>query len=375
MLSTTPACVEGRLVPRPMSLRVFLARTPVGLGGHAGRLRPHRQRARAERHRHAARRHRRRRLVRQPAPGRDRLDAARRRRRPTPASAPGVLPSRAADNLFWLGRYVERAEGAMRLVRAYHVRLAETPDREAPLNAWLGDYLDSLGLTPGGADPVGADRDARQRHHQRRQRPRPLLDGRLGRRSTTSPRPPAASSERVDPRRRRGPGDERAPAQDHRLLGPRPREHVPLHRLAVPVDRPLARAGDRHVGRARRPRRPRGARGRARPRRRGRRQRHVPPPALLGDDDAARPSSTFSPSTPSTRARSSTTSTEIRGHIAFLPERRGQRADVAPRARGAAAPHRPRRRDARHRRRRGPRRADRRRSRALSNLLSDTYLR
>ena len=40
MLSTTPAYVDGALVPRPMSLRVFLARTPRGLGGHARRLRP-----------------------------------------------------------------------------------------------------------------------------------------------------------------------------------------------------------------------------------------------------------------------------------------------------------------------------------------------
>ena len=31
---------------------------------------------------------------------------------------PTALPSRAADNLFWLGRYVERAEGTMRLLRA-----------------------------------------------------------------------------------------------------------------------------------------------------------------------------------------------------------------------------------------------------------------
>src|SRR5258708_11874701 len=30
----------------------------------------------------------------------------------------GVVPSRAADNLFWLGRYLERAEATLRLVRA-----------------------------------------------------------------------------------------------------------------------------------------------------------------------------------------------------------------------------------------------------------------
>ncbi|MSR60140.1 MAG: hypothetical protein EXS05_21290 [Planctomycetaceae bacterium] len=36
------------------------------------------------------------------------------------------LPSRVADNLYWLGRYVERAEGLTRLLRAVFVRLTET---------------------------------------------------------------------------------------------------------------------------------------------------------------------------------------------------------------------------------------------------------
>jgi uncharacterized circularly permuted ATP-grasp superfamily protein/uncharacterized alpha-E superfamily protein len=35
------------------------------------------------------------------------------------------LPSRSADNLFWLGRYVERAEGQVRLLRGILTRLAE----------------------------------------------------------------------------------------------------------------------------------------------------------------------------------------------------------------------------------------------------------
>jgi len=41
----------------------------------------------------------------------------------------GDLPSRAADNLFWLGRYAERAESATRLLRAAVTRLA---DRSSP---------------------------------------------------------------------------------------------------------------------------------------------------------------------------------------------------------------------------------------------------
>src|SRR5476651_71441 len=35
------------------------------------------------------------------------------------------LPSRAADNLFWLGRYVQRAEDLVRLLRGIFVRLTE----------------------------------------------------------------------------------------------------------------------------------------------------------------------------------------------------------------------------------------------------------
>jgi uncharacterized circularly permuted ATP-grasp superfamily protein/uncharacterized alpha-E superfamily protein len=55
--------------------------------------------------------------------------------------AGGDLPSRAADNLFWLGRYAERAEGTTRLMRGIFVRLAErtgfadTPELPALLRA------------------------------------------------------------------------------------------------------------------------------------------------------------------------------------------------------------------------------------------------
>src|SRR5579884_2052878 len=44
--------------------------------------------------------------------------------------ASGTLPSRAADNLFWLGRYMERTEATLRLVRALLARLAETDRSE-----------------------------------------------------------------------------------------------------------------------------------------------------------------------------------------------------------------------------------------------------
>jgi len=41
------------------------------------------------------------------------------------------LPSRVADNLFWLGRQVERAEGAARLLRTVFIRLASESERDS----------------------------------------------------------------------------------------------------------------------------------------------------------------------------------------------------------------------------------------------------
>ena len=63
----------------------------------------------------------------------------------------GNLPSRAADNLFWFGRYLERAEAVLRLVRAMTGRLIEL---NAPFNdtSWtlerLETLLDSAGAVP-----------------------------------------------------------------------------------------------------------------------------------------------------------------------------------------------------------------------------------
>lgn len=51
------------------------------------------------------------------------------------------LPSRAADNLFWVGRYVERAEGTARLLRAILILRRESRDADGER---LKPYLDSL---------------------------------------------------------------------------------------------------------------------------------------------------------------------------------------------------------------------------------------
>src|SRR5712675_635891 len=55
----------------------------------------------------------------------------------------GVLPSRAADNLFWVGRYIERAEATLRLVRARVNRTAEADETAAPLVERISALLDA----------------------------------------------------------------------------------------------------------------------------------------------------------------------------------------------------------------------------------------
>jgi uncharacterized circularly permuted ATP-grasp superfamily protein/uncharacterized alpha-E superfamily protein len=65
--------------------------------------------------------------------------------------ASGILPSRAADNLFWVGRYVERAEATLRLVRAMTNRAAEADETAAPMLSALGFLLQAWNAVPVGA--------------------------------------------------------------------------------------------------------------------------------------------------------------------------------------------------------------------------------
>jgi uncharacterized circularly permuted ATP-grasp superfamily protein/uncharacterized alpha-E superfamily protein len=53
----------------------------------------------------------------------------------------GPLPSRAAANLFWLGRYMERAEACLRLVRALINRATENDDASAEVNVRIRELL------------------------------------------------------------------------------------------------------------------------------------------------------------------------------------------------------------------------------------------
>jgi uncharacterized circularly permuted ATP-grasp superfamily protein/uncharacterized alpha-E superfamily protein len=143
-LSTTPAFVGGKLSPRPMSLRVFAARTRDGwqiMPGGFARIGASEDVAAIAMQKGGS--------VADvwivsdtPVKWSTLLPSEESFTR----NMPGSLPSRAADNLFWLGRYIERAEGALRILRAWHGRFAEYADRDQPLLANVSAYLARLDI-------------------------------------------------------------------------------------------------------------------------------------------------------------------------------------------------------------------------------------
>jgi len=123
-LSTTPAWVEGRLAPRPFTLRVFAAATPQGwivMPGGFCRV-SDRLDARAISMDHGAQTCDVWVLAERPIEWTTLLPS---REDPPIIRVLGNLPSRAADNLYWMGRYLERAEATLRLVRSLGARLTE----------------------------------------------------------------------------------------------------------------------------------------------------------------------------------------------------------------------------------------------------------
>ena len=153
-LSTTPALSQGRLVPRPMTLRVFLARTQTGwqvMPGGFARIgaAPDPTALTMQRGGSAA-------DVWIVSPDAVPLvSLAATPTGPYRRATPGALPARAADNLFWLGRYVERTEGIVRLLRARNIRLAEAGSAAKPLLDALDPLMDALAIDPDGGIPAG----------------------------------------------------------------------------------------------------------------------------------------------------------------------------------------------------------------------------
>lgn len=142
-LSTTPAWVDDRLMPCPMSVRVFAARTPqgwvflpggyarIGNSGDTTALSMQKGGSVADV------------WVMSDTPALEEtlFEPGSFRR-----EGSGTLPSRVADNLFWLGRYIERTEGVIRLLRAYHLRLAEAGNMSDARLIRIAGLLEALFL-------------------------------------------------------------------------------------------------------------------------------------------------------------------------------------------------------------------------------------
>jgi len=162
-LSTMPVWRNGRLEPRPFILRVFLAKhgdgwdvmpggfVRIGDPGDVYAISLQRGALTAD--------------VWIPSktplpettllPSPDRIQIQR---------ASGTLPSRAADNLFWLGRYIERTEATLRLVRALLTRMSESNPSDESITP-ITSLLQSWSVVPEDlptARPVAIGRAALQ---------------------------------------------------------------------------------------------------------------------------------------------------------------------------------------------------------------------
>jgi uncharacterized circularly permuted ATP-grasp superfamily protein/uncharacterized alpha-E superfamily protein len=134
-LSTMPAWSNGALQPRPFIVRVFVAKTGAGFAVMPGGF------CRVSDGTDA-------RSVNMQFGGRSAdvwvcsdQPVAATSLLPAPEHIPirrvlGTLPSRAADNLFWVGRYLERAEATLRVFRALLGRVTETEAK-----GWIAQRL------------------------------------------------------------------------------------------------------------------------------------------------------------------------------------------------------------------------------------------
>ena len=161
-LSSMPVWRDGRLQPQPFTLRLFLAKigeTWQVMPGGFVRIAEHADARAVSLQRGAATADA---WVLADGPVGETTLLPHPERMPV-QRASGLLPSRAADNLFWVGRYVERAEGTLRLVRAMINRTAEADQAAAPVIATVGALLAAWNAVPsstGQASPVPLARAA-----------------------------------------------------------------------------------------------------------------------------------------------------------------------------------------------------------------------
>ena len=151
-LSTTPVWEDGHIAPRPFVLRVFAAATPDGwtiMPGGFCRI-AERTDARAVSMGEGA-------SAADVWVVSDKQVATSSLLPPSDAVSikriAGWVPSRAADNLFWLGRYLERAEATLRLVRALSSAVREPGKGPSSANNMV-ERVQRLLVTWGAATPA-----------------------------------------------------------------------------------------------------------------------------------------------------------------------------------------------------------------------------
>jgi len=150
-LSTAPAWQDGRLVARPMALRMYataLGDDYVVMPGGLTRISENNSTRAVSMQRGSGSKDT---WVLSSAPV-DGFSLLRQEEAsPVLRRAGDDLPSRAADNMYWLGRYAERTENAMRLLRSLLTRLAEDPVQDATANVAMQKLLYML-AHPGDID-------------------------------------------------------------------------------------------------------------------------------------------------------------------------------------------------------------------------------
>jgi uncharacterized circularly permuted ATP-grasp superfamily protein/uncharacterized alpha-E superfamily protein len=159
-LSTTPVWEDGRIAPRPFVLRVFAAATADGwtiMPGGFCRIAEEPD-ARAVSMGDGARaadvw------VVSDKAVSTASLlpahDTVRIRR------IAGVVPSRAADNLFWLGRYLERAEATLRLIRALGTQVRDPAKGSSSSGLYSVERIQRLLVTWGATSQTARSQSAK----------------------------------------------------------------------------------------------------------------------------------------------------------------------------------------------------------------------
>lgn len=141
-LSTAPALEGNRLVPRPLTLRVYLVATENGyavMPGGLARIAPRAGTGSISMQHGGASKDA---WVLSDGPV-DEMSLLAPVGRPVELRRVGNnLPSRLADNFFWLGRYAERTDATARLLRAALLRF--TPERGGGILPHVAPLLDAL---------------------------------------------------------------------------------------------------------------------------------------------------------------------------------------------------------------------------------------